>query len=223
MSHLYGNFGGDPKVIRHAMRDSFLRYFKEIECALDKIDLNSFSQINEIIYKAFERGNKIFTMGNGGSGATASHLVCDLNKGVNSLEKQRFKAICLNDNLPTILAYANDVSYSDIFCQQLKNFMDEEDIVIGFSGSGNSKNVLQAVDYANRNGGVTIGFSGYDGGKLAERSMFSIVANINDMQKSEDIHLILCHLIMRTMCNLIKVRSYGWKNLFDSPRIDGIK
>lgn len=202
---IYGSIRKDFKIVRKAMRNSFLYYFKEIEDTLAHIDLDSFILINEYIFNAFERGNHIFTMGNGGSGATASHLVCDLNKGVNFSRKQKFKAICLNDNLPTLLAYANDVSYSDIFCEQLKNFMDEGDVVIGFSGSGNSENVLKAIKYANENGGITIGFSGYDGGKLARIARFSLVAHINDMQKSEDVHLILCHLIMRTIINLIKI------------------
>ena len=191
------------------MQKYFLDYFQELKKTLDKIDLGNFKQINELIFEALENEKQIFTMGNGGSGTTASHLVCDLNKGVSYKQIKKFKAICLNDNIPTLLAYANDVSYSDIFCEQLKNFMHGGDLVVGFSGSGNSENVLRAIEYANTNGGITIGFSGFDGGKLLKTAQYSLLANVNDMQKSEDIHLILCHLIMQTMNNMMKQKSDG--------------
>jgi len=191
------------------MKKFFLNYFQDLKNTLDKINLDNFNKISELLFNALENRKQIFTMGNGGSGATAAHLVCDLNKGVSFAQKKKFKAICLNDNLPTLLAYANDVSYSDIFCEQLKNFMNEEDIVIGFSGSGNSENVLKAVEFANKNGGVTIGFSGFDGGRLSKITKISLVVPINDMQKCEDIHLILCHLIMQTMNKLLKTESDG--------------
>jgi len=193
----------------HDTKDYFLDYFRDVKKSLDKIDLDNFNKINEILFNALENGRQIFTMGNGGSGATAAHLVCDLNKGVGFNNSRKFKAICLNDNMPTLLAYANDLSYSDVFSEQLKNFMKKSDIVIGFSGSGNSENVLKAIEYANENGGITIGFSGFKGGKLSKIVRFSIVASVYDMQKSEDIHLVLCHLIMQTMNNLIRIRSYG--------------
>lgn len=191
------------------MENFFLRYFQDLKNTLDKIDLDIFKKINELLFNALENRRQIFTMGNGGSGSTAAHLVCDLNKGISFGQRKKFKAICLNDNMPTLLAYANDVSYSDIFCEQLKNFMLEEDIVIGLSGSGNSKNVLKAFEYANKNGGITIGFSGFDGGQLSKIAKYPLVVPINDMQKCEDIHLILCHLIMQTINNLLNMKSDG--------------
>jgi len=181
------------------MREFFRKYFSDIKEVLDLIELDKFEEIAKVIFATIELHKQIFTMGNGGSGSTASHLVCDLNKGIGKGYSKRFKAICLNDNIPTILAYANDLSYSDIFIEQLKNFMAEKDIIIAFSGSGNSENILKAVDYANNHGGITIGFSGFDGGKLAKIAKYSLVAPINDMQKSEDVHFILAHLIMQTM------------------------
>ena len=205
-------FEGITKEIgfaKQAMKNYYLDYFQDLKNTLEKINLDSFNEINELLFNALQKGKQIFTMGNGGSGATASHLVCDLNKGVNSSQREKFKAISLVDNLPTLLAYANDVSYSDVFCEQLRNFMQQEDVVIGFSGSGNSENVIKAIEFANDYGGITIGFSGFDGGKLSKISQFPLIVPINDMQKCEDIHLILCHLIMQTMNNLQKVNSYG--------------
>lgn len=185
------------------MINFFYGYLRDIKDTLDRIDLNNFKNINEVIFNALVNGKHIFTMGNGGSGSTASHLVCDLNKGVCVDHRKRFRAICLNDNIPTMLAYSNDVSFASIFYEPLKNFMNRGDVVIGFSGSGNSENVLKAIEYANKNGGITVGFSGYDGGRMSKIAKYSLVVPIHDMQKSEDIHLILCHMIMQTMNKLI--------------------
>jgi D-sedoheptulose 7-phosphate isomerase len=181
------------------MKQYFLDYIKDLKTALDELDLEIFSQINDLLFLSLERGKHVFTMGNGGSGSTASHLVSDLNKGACFDQPKKFKALCLNDNVPTLLAYANDVSFNDIFVEQLKNFMHQEDIVIGFSGSGNSENVIRALDYANFHGGITIGFTGHDGGKISQIAQHSLNAPVHDMQKSEDIHFILAHMIMRTM------------------------
>ena len=102
--------------------------------------------------------------------------------------------VCLNDSIPTMLAYANDVNYEYVFVEQLKNFLNKGDIVIGLSGSGNSKNVLNAIEYANSKNAITIGLTGYDGGFLKKICRYSVNANINDMQISEDIHMMLCHM-----------------------------
>lgn len=181
------------------MRKIFLDYFKELHISLAKLDIQELEKVTDLLITARLNDQLIFTMGNGGSGSTASHVVCDLNKGVSSMHEKRYKVICLNDNMASVLAYANDLDYSDIFVEQLRNYFNEGDIVIGFSGSGNSLNVTKAIDYANENGGITIGFSGYDGGKLAQKAQYSIHVPIDDMQKSEDIHLILCHTIMQAL------------------------
>ena len=123
-------------------------------------------------------------MGNGGSGSTASHFACDINKGSCFELNKKFKVICLNDNMPTILAYANDLSYDKIFVEQLKNFLQEGDVVIGISGSGNSETVLQAVSYAKEHGARTVGLSGFDGGTLARIADVPLIAAINDMVAS---------------------------------------
>jgi len=181
------------------MKGSFLNYFDDIKTTLDNLDLDSIVSIARCVFGTLENRKEIFTMGNGGSGSTASHFVGDLNKSARFKNGERFRAICLNDNMAILSAYANDMSYSDIFIEQLKNFMYGGDVVIGFSGSGNSKNVLNAIKYANNNEGITIGFSGFDGGILSLISKYSIIVPINDMQKCEDVHLILCHLIMKTL------------------------
>jgi D-sedoheptulose 7-phosphate isomerase len=182
------------------------QYLGELTHALDGVSADRFEEFVELLHSAYEQEHQIFLMGNGGSGATASHFVCDLNKGVTFGLPKRFRVFCLNDNVPTLMAYANDVSYEDIFVEPLKNFFRRGDLVIGVSGSGNSPNVLKAITYANDHGGHTVGFSGYDGGKLAGIVHTSMVIPVNDMQKCEDAHLILFHVTMQILCNKIRAK-----------------
>jgi D-sedoheptulose 7-phosphate isomerase len=135
-------------------------------------------------------------MGNGGSGSTASHFVGDLSKGTIVEGFPRFKAVALTDNIPNMLAWGNDSSYDDIFIEQLKNLMNPGDVVIGISGSGNSENVIRAIEYANSKGGITIGLSGYsESNKLMNTAKINIHVPSTYMQRVEDIHLFLEHLI----------------------------
>ncbi len=174
-------------------------YIDELKSLLDKFPHDTFQKIFEILLDAYKNDRHIFVMGNGGSGSTASHFVCDINKGSCYGLEKRFKMICLNDNIPSILAYANDQSYEDIFVEQLKNFLNPGDVVIGISGSGNSKNILKAIMYAREKGAKTIGLSGFDGGRLSKIVDVSLIADINDMQKSEDLHMIVVHMLMQSL------------------------
>ncbi|MEJ2158536.1 MAG: SIS domain-containing protein, partial [Desulfobacteraceae bacterium] len=136
------------------------QYIDRLKKVMDNFDLNAFDKMVRLLLDAYSRGAQIFVMGNGGSGSTASHLACDINKGCCIDLEKKFKMICLNDNVPTMLALANDLSYESVFEEQLKNFFNPADLVIGISGSGNSENVLRAIRYAAQNGGRTIGWSG---------------------------------------------------------------
>jgi len=180
-------------------------YLKKLTTAIIGIKKEEIENCAEILLQAFANNKQIFICGNGGSASTASHFACDINKGVNSGLEKRFKVIPLTDNLASITAYANDFNYDMIFVEQLKNFFQEGDIVLGISGSGNSQNVLNAIEYANKNNGISIGWTGFSGGKLRELSRYSINANINDMQVSEDIHMICTHLLMKILRKQLKV------------------
>jgi len=179
-------------------------YIRDLKALLDRFPHDIFQKIFKILLDAYKDDRHIFVMGNGGSGSTASHFVCDINKGSCYRLEKRFKMICLNDNIPSILAYANDQSYEDIFVEQLKNFLREGDVVIGISGSGNSKNVLKAIEYAKEKGAITIGFCGYDGGRLSEIVDVPLIAMINDMQKSEDLHMIVVHMLMQSLSRAVE-------------------
>ena len=174
-------------------------YLDELRELLEGFDTEAFEKIVNQILSAYADENRIFVMGNGGSAATASHLACDINKGCCFDLDKKFKMICLNDNLPTLMALANDVSYDVVFVEQLKNFFKPQDLVIGISGSGNSENVLQAIRYAKDNGGQTIGMSGYAGGKLAQLVDIAFIARCDDMQKIEDAHVIVAHMLMQAI------------------------
>lgn len=178
---------------------SWTDYGEGLKKALDGVQGDKFEELCGLMENAYRNGRQVFMMGNGGSGATASHMTCDLNKGVSYGLEKRLKVICLNDNLATLLAYANDVSYEDVFVEQLKNFLQPGDLVIAFSGSGNSRNVLKAIDYANQSGAHTVGLCGFDGGNLSRLAQTSILAPVHDMQQVEDVHAIIFHALMQVL------------------------
>lgn len=176
-------------------------YFCKLKKTIDLLDRKEIENFIQILNNARTNGKRIYIMGNGGSGSTASHFACDFNKLASFYfpDKPRFKVECLNDNFSTMMAYSNDESYELVFSEQLKNFLQKDDVVIALSGSGNSKNVLNAIEYANSIGAVTVGLTGYKGGKLKQIAKYSVNVNIDDMQISEDIHLILTHLAMKAV------------------------
>lgn len=178
-------------------------YLANLKGIMDAFDLARFEALVDGLIQAYQQQKTIFVMGNGGSGSIASHFACDINKGCCMDLEKRFKMICLNDNLPTMLAYANDVSYYVVFEEQLKNFFRTGDLVIGISGSGNSENVLRAIRYARDHGGRTIGMSGYSGGKLADLVDISLLVPAEDMQKVEDMFMIVIHMIMQIVNGIL--------------------
>ena len=177
------------------------KYKERLKVAVDNIDPIILNEMINKILQARDEQKQIFFMGNGGSGASASHIVGDLNKGL-SLGKtcgKRYRSISLVDNSPTLLSLANDVSYDDIFVEQLKNFLNEGDLVIGISGSGNSENILRAVRYAKERGNTVIGLTGFSGGKLKEEADISLHIPVDDMQIAEDAHMMIGHMIFSVL------------------------
>ena len=178
-------------------------YLKRLNHTIEQLNQKDISEVLNVLADAYQTGKKIIIFGNGGSASTASHLASDFNKGISLGKSKRFKVISLCDNIPTIMAISNDQSYDDIFLIQIQNFLEPQDVVIGISGSGNSINVLKAIEYANQQGATTIGFTGYNGGKLKEVANHSLDANIDDMQISEDIHMIFNHMMMQILCEVL--------------------
>ena len=175
--------------------DYYLRYADQIQSLLGRLPLTIVSQIAAELIRACEERRYIFVMGNGGSAATASHFVNDLGKGGMTGFPRRFKILGLTDNVPIITAWANDTAYEHIFSEQLRNFVSQSDVVIGISGSGNSPNVLNALKLAREQGAVTIGLTGFEGGKLKDLADICCIVPSTNMQHIEDIHMILTHMI----------------------------
>lgn len=171
---------------------------------LQKLDVDSIDAAMNLIMKAYENKKKIYIFGNGGSSATASHFQNDFNKGISEYVDTKFNFTCLNDNVATLMAIANDIGFEEVFRFQLQNKLEEGDLVIAISGSGNSENVILAAEYAKSQGNLVIGLTGYHGGRLKELSDISLHADVMSMQVTEDIHMIFDHLIMsifyKTLC-----------------------
>lgn len=178
---------------------------KEVE-VLKSLDLNKINEALNLLEETMEAEKNIYIFGNGGSAATVSHFQNDFNKGVSEYTEKKFRFMCLNDNVATLMAIANDIGYDEVFRFQLKGKLQEGDIVVAISGSGNSKNVLNAVEYARSCGNKIIGLTGYSGGKLLELSDISLHVPVNSMQITEDLHMVFDHLMMsvfyKTMCQI---------------------
>lgn len=186
-----------------------MSYTKEIKNYLEKevetiksLDIEAIDLIMSEIKESQKRGNVIYICGNGGSAATASHFCCDFNKGVSGEEIKNTNFICLSDNIPTMMAIANDISYDEIFSYQLKNRLNPGDLVFVISGSGNSKNIINAMQVAKEKGNKIIGLCGYSGGKVKEMSDVCLHVDINNMQIVEDVHMILDHCMMYILSGL---------------------
>lgn len=165
-----------------------------------KIDINAYNAASDLIVNKIKNNKKIITCGNGGSASTASHFITDWNKMYNIATKEKFRGICLCDNIGLITAYGNDINYDEVFAGQLDAVMDEGDLLIVVSGSGNSPNIISAIKKAHEIGGSVIGVLGYDGGRAI--SLCDEVFHVPswDMQLCEDIHLSFGHLVMKRIC-----------------------
>lgn len=181
-------------------------FLKEQESCLEKIaeQTEVFEKIIKILIRARNAGKKIYTMGNGGSASTASHFVSDLLKTAITKNNKRFSAISLTDNIPVMLAWSNDTSYDDVFVEQLKNFLSKRDVIIGFSGSGRSKNVVKAILHGKKNGAICIGITGMSGGDLPKICDVCLIVPSNDMLAIESVHVTICHCIVSAIRNMGK-------------------
>lgn len=174
-------------------------YIDLVKSTLDALDPKALEALVEAFHTTYEKGGNIYTMGNGGSGASASHATGDFLKGASYGLDKRFRMICLNDNLPSMMAIANDIGWESIFVEPLKNFLSPNDLVIGISGSGNSKNVVNALEYANAKGATTVAMSGFKGGKISEIATINVHAPVMDMEVTEDVHMVIFNIVKKQM------------------------
>ena len=174
-------------------------YIDLVKSTLDALDPKALEALVEAFHTTYEKGGNIYTMGNGGSGASASHAAGDFLKGASYGLDKRFRMICLNDNLPSMMAIANDIGWESIFVEPLKNVLSPNDLVIGISGSGNSKNVVNALEYANAKGATTVAMSGFKGGKISEIATINVHAPVMDMEVTEDVHMVIFNIVKKQM------------------------
>lgn len=181
---------------------SALIYTKKLSKVLESLDFAAIDAGVELIEKTWRDGKQIIALGNGGSSMTALHFINDWNKSVYLSSGIPFRGRTLIDNVGLLMSYANDISFQDVFTEQLKNILTPGDLVLALSGSGNSENVIRAVQYANAHGANTLGICGYRGGKLKEIAQQVIWVDVDDMQLAEDVHFIFGHIVMQRLCGM---------------------
>ena len=175
-----------------------IKNYLELETkVIASLNIEEINEVMNALLDCYNRGGTVYTCGNGGSASTATHMVCDFGKGTCYDLDKKFHFVCLNDNIPTIMAIANDDSYDNIFVYQLKDRLTKNDLLLAISGSGNSHNIVKVVDYAKEVGAKIIGVTGYNGGKLLKAADYHLHAPIDDMQITEDVHLIFNHMMMK--------------------------
>ena len=176
----------------------FHAYTKRLSALLNVLDEDAIAATVDAIEECSQQGNTLFSMANGGSAASASHLVNDLVAGAYLDDQPRLRTLCLSDNVATVTALGNDAGFDHIFSHQLRVHMRPGDVVLAMSVSGNSENLIQAVDYANANGATTIAYAGFDGGRLAEKCKISVLipSTQDEYGPVEDIFNILGHVVM---------------------------
>ena len=184
-------------------------YLAELKTVLDNLPLGPIAKASDILFACYQTNHTVFVFGNGGSGALASHLVTDLGKGTHFpgpkelASVRRMKAMAVTDNMPMVTAWANDTHYEDVFMRQIENFLQPGDVAVAISGSGNSPNVLKALELARRGNATTIGLGGIGGGKMKDLLDCAVIVPSNNMQQVEDAHVIISHMIFLDLMNRI--------------------
>ena len=171
-------------------------YLKNLSFCLKQLPQQDIADIAEMPFQTYQRGKQVIIMGNGGSATTASHFTRDLKMGTVVKGKTRFRAVSITDNMTMITSLANDIDCNSIFKEQLVGQVGEGDVVVGMSASGNSLNVLKAIEYARENGAMTIALTGFGGGKIQELVDRAIIVSSSDYGQVEAVHLCLCHILV---------------------------
>ena len=194
------------------------RYLDRLSSTLASMDRHALDNAVGVVHAAWQRGAQIITCGNGGSAMTALHFVTDWAKLVPAMTGRPLRARSLVDNMGLVMAYGNDVSFADIFAEQLRNMMNPGDLVIALSGSGNSENVIRAVEFANAAGAETLGLCGFDGGRLRQKARHVVWVQSNDMQLCEDVHAIFGHIVVQTLRGMTSLAGESSDNASERSR-----
>jgi D-sedoheptulose 7-phosphate isomerase len=179
-------------------------YLSEVKVLLDQIDRAAIEQIVDVLHGAWRDGRRVLLMGNGGSSSSVSHIVNDMQKNIFLESGRPLRALCLSDSTPLMMAWANDTKWDNIFAPQVECWAEPGDVVLGVSGSGESMNVINGIEAANRAGAHTIGLAGFRGGKLREAARLCLLVACDNMQRIEDVHMILLHIIFTALLERAK-------------------
>jgi D-sedoheptulose 7-phosphate isomerase len=174
-------------------------YIKNLKGTLERLPWGQIEQVIEALIEAQWSRRTVYIFGNGGSAATASHMACDLGKNTAIHGLPRIRVVALTDNVELITAWANDSAYEDVFAEQLRGLVEKDDVVVAISGSGRSPNVLKGIGLARQAGATTIGLTGFEGGLLADMVDIPVVVPSDSMERIEDVHLVLDHMICSTI------------------------
>jgi D-sedoheptulose 7-phosphate isomerase len=170
-------------------------YLERLRYGIDRIPHDRVEAIGEILFRAYRHNKQVFIVGNGGSAATASHMACDLGKNTISPQRQRFRVLSLNDNVALVSALANDLGYEHVFSEQLKNLIRPGDVLISITGSGNSANIIRAMEYARERAATNIALLGFDGGQALRLADEYVLIPVHDYGIVEDLHMVLDHIL----------------------------
>ena len=197
-------------------KNAIKEYYEREIRVINNLNLDEINEAMNAIYETYKNQGTIYICGNGGSASTASHFQNDFNKGISEYIDNKFRFYCLNDNVATLMAIANDIGYEEVFRFQITNKITDKDLFIGISGSGNSKNVLNAAEYAKEKGAKVVGITGYTGGKLKDLADYKMHVDECDMQIDEDIHMTFDHMMMKIFYNLLVCDKLTGENINDT-------
>ncbi len=198
--------------------NQYNEYIKAVQRTIELLPIQAIEAVVQRIHIARLDRKQVFVMGNGGSAATASHMACDLGKNTVAPDHPRIRIHALTDSMPFFSAYGNDCGYESVFAEQLKTYVEPDDVVVAISASGNSANVLKAVQLAQAHNAYTIGWSGYDGGTLAQMVDLSIVVPCHNIEQIEDIHVMLSHMVTMGLRNAVQKVNPFATNGVKAPR-----
>lgn len=197
-------------------KKAITEYYEREIAAIKRFNLDEINEAMNAILDTYENGGTIYVCGNGGSASTASHMQNDFNKGISEYTEKKFNFYCLNDNVSTMMAVANDIGYEEVFRFPLLNKITNKDLFVGISGSGNSKNVLNAAEYAKESGAKVVGITGYSGGKLKDLADYKMHVDEMDMQIAEDLHMTFDHMMMKIFYNFLTKNEITGNNIADT-------
>ena len=176
--------------------DNVESYLEQLRLAIDSLPRDRLTRLGEILYRAYTNNKQVFTVGNGGSASTASHWAADIGKNTIGAHMTRFRVLSLNDNMAIITALANDIGYEHVFSEQLQNLIRPGDVLVAISASGNSPNVLRAIEYAQSQCAEVVAILGFQGGRAVDMADLSIVVPSNHYGIIEDVHLVINHIVV---------------------------